>query len=52
MVVTRNSQQSSEPTEVESISKLIAKRKEEKWKEKKSQACRKRDNMKRFRQCG
>ena len=35
MVVTRNSQQSSEPTEVESISKLIAKRKEEKWKEKK-----------------
>ena len=35
MVFTRNSQQSTEPTEVESINKLIAKRKEEKRKKKK-----------------
>ena len=34
MVFTRKSQQSTEPTEVESINKLIAKRKEEKRKKK------------------
>ena len=35
MVVTRNSQQSSKPTKVESMNKLIANRKEEKRKKKK-----------------
>ena len=38
MVVTRNSQHSTEPIKVESINKLLAKRKEEKRKKKKSKS--------------
>ena len=49
MVVTRFSQQSTEPTEVESIKDLLQREKRKSGK-KKSKGCRKRDNIKFFRQ--